>query len=96
MVLPDVLATAGGVTVSCYEWQQNLADEIWSAEKVDMMLEENMRANTVRVLETAKQYPVNPRIGAYIVAIGRIAERVRERMSEANAEIKIRASSHAG
>jgi len=96
MVLPDVLANAGGVTVSCYEWQQNLANEVWSAEKVDKMLEENTRANTARVLETAKQYPVNPRIGSYILAIGRIAERVRGKMSEEAAEVKIRASSHIG
>ena len=96
LVLPDVLANAGGVTVSCYEWQQNLANESWSAEKVDGMLEENMRANTARVLETAKQYPVNPRIGAYILAMGRIAERVRGKMSEETAAVKIRASSHIG
>ena len=77
VVLPDVLANAGGVTVSCYEWQQNLANERLSAEKVDRMLEKTMRTNASRVLETAKQYSVNPRIGAYILAIGRIAEKLR-------------------
>ena len=82
VVLPDVLANAGGVTVSCYEWQQNLANERWSAEKVDGMLENTMRANTSRVLETAKQYSVNPRIGAYIVAIGRVAAKLRTIMLE--------------
>ena len=93
LVLPDVLANAGGVTVSCYEWQQNLADESWSAEKVDGMLEETMRTNAANVLGTAKQYSVNPRIGAYILAIGRIAERLRKTVSEEAAEIRMRAAS---
>jgi len=94
-VLPDVLANAGGVTVSCYEWQQNLAHEKWSAEKVDRMLEDTMRANTSLVLETAKQYSVNPRIGAHVLAIGRIAEKLRRTVSEETTErkTKIRAAS---
>jgi len=96
MVLPDVLANAGGVTVSCYEWQQNLANESWSASKVDSLLEKNMWANTAMVLETAKQYSVNPRIGAYILAIGRIAERIRQRMSEVNVRVKAYALSQTG
>jgi len=82
VVLPDVLANAGGVTVSCYEWQQNLANEKWSAGKVDTMLQDTMRTNASRVLETAGQYSVSPRLGAYILAIGRIAERIRATMSE--------------
>ena len=78
VVLPDILANAGGVTVSCYEWQQNLKNEKWSAEKIDKMLEKTMRTNTSLVLETAKKYNVNNRIGAYILAIQRIAEAVRK------------------
>ena len=78
IILPDILANAGGVTVSCYEWQQNLKKEHWSAEKVDMMLEETMRTNAKQVLETAKKHKVNNRIGAYILAIGRIAEAIRK------------------
>jgi len=93
LVLPDVLANAGGVTVSCYEWQQNLANERWSAEKVDGMLQKAMRTNASRVLEIAGQYSVNPRIGAYILAIGRIAEKLRKTMSEQirEEETKVRA-----
>jgi glutamate dehydrogenase/leucine dehydrogenase len=77
VVLPDVLANAGGVTVSCYEWQQNLINEKWSAEKVYGMLEDTMRKNTSLVLETAKQYSSSPRIGAYILAISRISEKLK-------------------
>jgi glutamate dehydrogenase/leucine dehydrogenase len=80
LVLPDVLANAGGVTVSCYEWQQNLAHESWSTEQIDMMLEETMRTNASLVLKNTKQYSVNPRIGAYILAIERISEKIRETM----------------
>jgi len=94
LVLPDVLANAGGVTVSCYEWQQNLAGEKWSAEKVDRMLENTMRTNTSRVLGTARQYSVNPRIGAYILAISRIAEGIKRVFSERTVENKIRAAAH--
>lgn len=96
LVLPDVLANAGGVTVSCYEWQQNLAHEKWSAEKVDGMLEDTMRTNTSRVLETAREYSVNPRIGAYVLAMGRITRKLRRTTSEETAEekTKIREASH--
>jgi len=78
VMLPDVLANAGGVTVSCYEWQQNLAKEQWSAEKVDGMLEETMRTNTSKVLETAKKYDVDNRFGAYVLAINRIAGKLKK------------------
>ena len=77
LVLPDILANAGGVTVSCYEWQQNLAGEKWSAQKVDDQLKEAMLANTSLVLDTAKQYSVDPRRGAYILALKRIAEKIQ-------------------
>ncbi|KPJ63490.1 glutamate dehydrogenase, partial [candidate division KD3-62 bacterium DG_56] len=78
VVLPDILANAGGVTVSCYEWQQNLARQKWSAEKVDSMLEKTMHTNTLSVFETTQGYAVTPRVGAYILAIGRIAEKLRD------------------
>lgn len=79
IVLPDVLANAGGVTVSFYEWQQNLADEKWTAEKVDKKLEDVMRENTFLVLERAKKYNVNNRIGAYILSMERLAEAIRNK-----------------
>lgn len=75
-VLPDILANAGGVTVSCYEWQQNLANDRWSAEKVDSMLEQTMRKSKSEVLEAVRQYSVDPRTGAYIVAIKRICDKM--------------------
>jgi len=77
VVLPDVLANAGGVTVSCYEWQQNLAGERWTLEEVDAMLAQTIRANTSLVLETAEQHSVDPRVGAHILAMDRIVNKPR-------------------
>ena len=76
VVLPDILANAGGVTVSSYEWQQNLTNEKWSAEKIDDMLEKTMRTNSSDVFTKAKKYNVNNRISAYILAINRISEKI--------------------
>ncbi len=75
-VLPDILANAGGVTVSSYEWQQNLTNEKWSAEKINNMLEKTMRTNSSDVFTKAKKYNVNNRISAYILAINRISEKI--------------------
>lgn len=77
-VLPDILANAGGVTVSLYEWQQNLTNEKWDAEKIDNMLEKTMRTNTLSIFQTAKKHNINNRIGAYILAINRISEKIKE------------------
>ena len=79
VVIPDVLANAGGVTVSSYEWEQNLKKEKWTAEKVDSMLENTMKENSLKVLETAKEFNVNNRLAAYIVAINRISEAIRSK-----------------
>ncbi|MFH1315947.1 MAG: glutamate dehydrogenase, partial [Candidatus Woesearchaeota archaeon] len=78
LVLPDVLANAGGVTVSCYEWQQNLARQSWSGPQIDGRLENEMRRNTRLVLERCAEFSCLPRIGAYMLAIDRIAEKMRE------------------
>ncbi len=78
MVLPDILANAGGVTVSCYEWQQNLNGTRWSAQKVDRMLEETARISASRVFLTAKKNGVDNRLAAHILAMHRIADEMKE------------------
>lgn len=78
-VLPDILANAGGVTVSYYEWVQNNGGDKWTPEQIDKKLEYTINTSTYEVLETAKKHNVDNRTGAYIVAIGRLAKAIRLR-----------------
>ncbi|HPO05674.1 MAG TPA: hypothetical protein PLQ36_01045 [Candidatus Gracilibacteria bacterium] len=74
VIFPDVLANAGGVTVSCYEWQQNLANEKWTAEQVAEKLEKQMKKAYQEVQSIAMSRHTDLRTGAYILAIQRISE----------------------
>lgn len=76
VVLPDILANSGGVTVSYDEWYQNMHNEKWTEEEINNKLEKNMKKNTKKVLEESKKYNVNNRIGAYVLAIERIAKKM--------------------
>ncbi|MBI2626529.1 MAG: glutamate dehydrogenase, partial [Candidatus Nealsonbacteria bacterium] len=78
-ILPDILANAGGVTVSYYEWVQNNGGDKWTPDEIDRKLEYTMHNSTCEVLKTAREYGVDNRKGAYIVAIRRLAETIRLR-----------------
>ncbi len=79
MVAPDILANAGGVTVSYFEWVQNRLGFKWTKERVNRRCDRIMKAAFDHVYETAVQYQVPMRIAAYIVAIDKVAKTYRYR-----------------
>ena len=74
MLLPDILANAGGVTVSYFEWVQDLQGFFWSEEEVNAKLETVMRRAFREVHETMRKHRTHMRTGAYVLAVGRVAE----------------------
>jgi glutamate dehydrogenase (NAD(P)+) len=72
-VVPDILANAGGVTVSYFEWVQDRHGYFWSEKEVNERLEAKMCQAFSVVLDTAQKYNVDMRAAAYIVAINRVA-----------------------
>ncbi len=72
VVLPDILANAGGVTVSYYEWVQNRRSETWGLGEVEDRLEQAMRAAAQRMYDAAARYGTSYRIACYAVALERL------------------------
>jgi glutamate dehydrogenase (NAD(P)+) len=78
-LVPDILANAGGVTVSYYEWVQDQYSFFWSEKQINETLEQTMRTAFQSVHETATRYDTDMRTGAYILAVDRVAEATKVR-----------------
>lgn len=73
-VVPDILANAGGVTVSYFEWVQNLQELIWSEEEVADRLQKILTRAFAETLEISRKEKVHMRTAAYILGVGRVAK----------------------
>jgi glutamate dehydrogenase (NAD(P)+) len=74
MIVPDILANAGGVTVSYFEWVQNRLGYFWTEERVYRRADRVMKTSFENVYATSKEYKCSLRIAAYIFAIKKVAE----------------------
>ena len=78
-LIPDILANAGGVSVSYFEWVQNLYGFSWGEKEVNAHLEQTLINAFHEVHAASERHKVHMRTGAYVLAIGRVADATRVR-----------------
>ncbi|MGA3292791.1 MAG: Glu/Leu/Phe/Val dehydrogenase [Candidatus Acidiferrales bacterium] len=74
LLLPDILANAGGVTASYFEWVQDLQSFFWPLAEVNAKLESILRRAFLEVHESMRKHRTHMRTGAYVLAVGRVAD----------------------
>ena len=74
LIVPDILANAGGVTVSYFEWAQNIQQFSWDEEKINRELDKKMRRAYQAVRKVAEEYDIDMRTAAFVLAIKRVGK----------------------